>query len=372
MNITEVVTYTIAPRNRRREELSFCNVLFCLLVLFIHISAEPVEGYARDSVLYFLAVGFWRLSSFVVQGYFFLSGIRLFLSGRQETAGAFYLGRCRRVVLPYAVVFCLFALYFHLSGTASFTPAELLVQFLNGKICGHFYYVILICQFYLLMPLWQRIIRKTNIFLGLLTSLMIMLMSKVYMPELIGFLTGQDFADNGLLFTSYLFYFIAGTYCGLYYDRFRIFLDRYRRSLLFTWLGLGAVNWIFFWLRSRGVYWASWLELFHVLYCMYAVLACLSLGYLWREKKVFRTSLFRAADKWSYHVYLLHPLVIFMGNSLFRHLGLSSLSLRFLLRTVLVYGVMTGFVWLLGKLPSGKYPGSRLTSHRLGIGTKKK
>ena len=354
MNITEIVTYTVPPQSRRREELSVCNVFFALLVIFIHTIAEPVDGYDRDSLLYFISLGLWRLSSFVVQGYFFLSGVKLFLNHRREPAGRFYLDRLKRVVLPYAAVFCLFALYFTLTGTVQFTPASFFTGLFTGKICGHFYYVILIVQFYLLTPLWQKVIRKTEPVLGCITALLVMVICKIYMPDLLQFLTGRPFTENGLLFTSYLFYFIAGTYCGLAYDRFRILLDRYRTSLLVTWGILGVIDWIFLWMQYRGVYYAPWLELFHVLYCIYAILGCLSLGYLWREKKLFSGKFFRLADKWSYHVYLLHPLVILLADSLFYRFGIHSLSLRFLFRTLLVYGSMAALVWLLGKIPQKK------------------
>lgn len=356
MNITEIVTYTVPPQSRRREELSVCNVFFAVLVILIHIIAEPADGFSKDSLPYFLALGVWRLSSFVVQGYFFLSGVRLFLSGKKESAGRFYLGRLRRVVLPYLAACCLFSLYALLTGTMELTPAAFLISLFTGRLCGHFYYVILIVQFYLLTPLWQKVIRKTDPMLGCLTALLVMSICKIYMPSLLEFLTGSPFTENNLLFTSYLFYFIAGTYCGMAYDRLRIFVDRYRISLLVTWGILGIINWIFLWMQYRGIYYAPWLELFHVLYCIYAILGSLSLGYLWREKKLFQAKFFRLADKWSYHVYLLHPLVIFMGDSMFNKLGLQSLTLRFGLRVVMVYGIMAVVVLLLGKLPQKHKP----------------
>jgi len=351
MNITEIVTYTVPPQSRRREELSVCNVFFAVLVIFIHTIAEPVDGYDKDSLLYFLALGIWRLSSFVVQGYIFLSGVKLFMSSRKESAGHFYLGRLRRVVLPYLAACCLFALYGLLTGTMQLTPSSFFRDLLTGKLCGHFYYVILIVQFYLLTPFWQKCIRKTDPMLGCLTALMVMAICKIYMPDLLQFLTGHPFTENSLLFTSYLFYFIAGTYCAMAYDRFRIFVDRYRISLLITWGILGVINWIFLWMQFRGIYYAPWLELFHVLYCIYAILGSISLAYLWQEKKLFQTKFFRLVDKWSYHVYLLHPLVIFFADSIFHRIGLQSLTIRFGLRMVLVYGSMILLVWILGLLP---------------------
>ena len=47
-------------------------------------------------------------------------------------------------------------------------------------------------------------------------------------------------------------------------------------------------------------------------------------------------------------------LVIFLGDSIFHRIGLQSLTVRFGLRAVLVYGSMALLVWLLGKLPQKK------------------
>jgi len=352
MNITEVVSYTLAPpESRRKEELSFCNVLFCLLVILIHTLAEGITGYDRSGALYFLAVGPWRLSSFVVQGFLFLSGVKLFLhGGKQETTVSFYRSRLTRVVLPYALAFCLFAMYFLGTGTQPLSPLSLLRDFFTGGLCGHFYFVSIICQFYLLMPFWRRMIRGGRILPGMLLSLLLTVMSKLYLPGILSLLTGVPFVYDSILFSNYLFYFVAGAWCGTVYDRFRLYLLDSRRAILITWAVLGVINWIFIYLNGRGIYYAPWLELFHMLYCIYAILGCLSLGHLLRSKPLLRTQLFRDFDKWSYQVYLLHPLVIFAAGGLFDRLGIHSLSLRLLLRTFLVYGSMTGLVYLCGRL----------------------
>ncbi len=350
--VSEVVTYTLFPTQpQRREELTICNVLFCLLVMWIHILSEAVDGYDRSSVLYFLAVGLWRLSSFVVQGFFFLAGTKLFLHGGKQSTLTFTKKRLWRVVLPYVVVFCLFAVYLTLTGAVSLTPGTFVRQLFTGKLCGHFYYVILMVQFDLLRPLWKRIVQKTEPILGCITALLLMILCKIYLPGVITMLTGEPFEDNGLLFTSYLFYYVAGVYCGRSYDRFRGALDRYRTSIVTTWCLLGVLNWVFMWTSSTGRYFAPWLEVFHILYCLYAILGCLSLAYLWREKPLFRKKWFRCWDRYSYQIYLLHPLLLFFCGDLCGVLGITSISLRLGIRCAAVAAALC----ILGKLP-GKLP----------------
>ena len=101
-----------AASGNRRDELSICNVVFCLLVIFIHVSSEPVSFYEKQSVLYVCTLSLWRMSSFVVQGFIFLSGVKFFLKTDGFSYKKFYLSRVKRVVVPYILASCLFYAYF--------------------------------------------------------------------------------------------------------------------------------------------------------------------------------------------------------------------------------------------------------------------
>ena len=64
---------------KRKNELSLLNIIFCLLVIFIHIASAPIAGLSKGSWQYGVFFVPWRLSSFVVQGFIFLSGLKMFL-----------------------------------------------------------------------------------------------------------------------------------------------------------------------------------------------------------------------------------------------------------------------------------------------------
>ena len=64
---------------QRKNELSSMNIVFCLLVIFIHVSSAPVTGLSKESWQYAVFFVPWRLSAFVVQGFIFLSGLKMFL-----------------------------------------------------------------------------------------------------------------------------------------------------------------------------------------------------------------------------------------------------------------------------------------------------
>ena len=313
-----------------------------LLVIFIHVSAEAVTGYIRSSAPFWILCSAQRLASFVVQGFLFLSGLKLFLGG--QNAGRddfsyprFLWSRVRRVVLPYLLVFSVFYLYFILTGRITPSPAHFFTECFTGGLTAHFYFVAIICQFYLLPPLWRLIVRKADPVLTLLVSLFVMLILRTYLPELCRVLFGYELTLNSRIFTTYLFYFIAGCYAGTYYRAFTRFLLRRCREIWVLTAVAGAIDCVLICVIENRLYYPYWADTFHVLYCILAILTVLSLALRFREKDWMTSKLMMLADRASYNVYLIHPLFLFLSISLLNRAGITSLTVRFLCEAVFTY-----------------------------------
>ena len=69
---------------KRRIELSLLNVLFCLIVIMIHILSYPVSQLDVGTAEYTAVMLLWRLMSFVVQGFVLLSGLKMFLTKKDR------------------------------------------------------------------------------------------------------------------------------------------------------------------------------------------------------------------------------------------------------------------------------------------------
>lgn len=333
---------TVYPEmQKKRRELDVCNVVFCILVILIHVLAEPVTQYRHDNILYALALGPWRLSAFVVQGFLFLAGVKMFLthksSGDPFSYQRFYFGRLRRVVIPYLCAALVFTAYLYWLGQAPHSLSAWLCEVLTGRLIGHFYFVPVICQFYLLVPLWRHMVYRGSAILSLLISLLTMLLCKLYLPDVLSLISGAEFTDNAVLCTTYLFYFVAGCYCGKYYEHFRVSLRTHARAVYTGWAICAIINWVFIVLNGRGIYYAPWLEMFHVLYCMYAILGSLSLADRYAARHRSSPAWMQAVNRQSYLIYLLHPLCIFFVNGIFGALGLYSVSMRLVIRAAAVY-----------------------------------
>lgn len=73
----------------RRPELSRLNVLFCLLVVFIHVASHPVSTLDPLSWQYALVLIPQRLAFVSVPGFFLLSGLKLTLPRTSPPSGQF-------------------------------------------------------------------------------------------------------------------------------------------------------------------------------------------------------------------------------------------------------------------------------------------
>ena len=65
---------------KRREELTTLNLLFCLMVLWSHCSGHPITVLDHSSWQYGLMISLQRLTFVSVSGFFFLSGVKLTLN----------------------------------------------------------------------------------------------------------------------------------------------------------------------------------------------------------------------------------------------------------------------------------------------------
>ena len=322
----------------RRTELSAASVALMLLVVFIHSSAECVNGYDPMSPAYAAAGSLHRLASFAVQGFLFLAGLKLTLRPSPNFSyGRYAKGRLSRIGLPYLAAFAAFLAVYLLTGRLSDpSPAKILAEFFSGGLTGHFYFVAVMAQFCLLVPLWRLLDRRAHPALTLFVSLLLTLVFMDHMPELVRLATGfrVELTRNAALFTTYLFYWVAGMTAGSHYDGFRAFLRDRRASLTVLWL-LAAVGDIALFLAiKRGFYYALWADDFHLMTCTFAILALLShtVRLADSESPILRSPLFADADRASYLVYLWHPMTILAIDSALDRLGIGSRALRCLIR----------------------------------------
>ncbi len=328
----------------RRKELSFINVLLCVLVMLIHICSSSVNDLDKSSIFYMGIFVPWRLSAFVVQGFILLSSIKFFIGfkNKQLDYFKFIISRVKKILLPYIISVTIYYIYFIYNNYyAEFNLYELIKSILLGNLVSHFYFVVIIFQFYLLMPLWIKMTKNINSFIAIPFSILIMIFCHKWLPSVISIISPEiQFIYNDRLFTSYLAYWVCGCYIGANYDKFfegilknKIIITIIFAIMLFSDSGFSYIN-------SLGNIQLNFVEDIHTMYIFSAILFTLMFSKIFGEKIMDKFTLLRGIDSLSFYIYLYHCILVYESTHyMWRHF-ITDLSFSFISKFVLTYGVV--------------------------------
>ncbi|MBE6605535.1 MAG: acyltransferase [Ruminococcaceae bacterium] len=339
-------------KSKKLYELSYLNVLFCIMVICVHILSEPITALERTSLQYFSVYAPWKLFQFVTQGFVFLSGLKLFLKDRSDIKiGCFYIDRAKRVVIPYLLWVVIYYLYFIAIGWYEFSAAHLLRYVLIGDLVAHFYFVIIICQMYILTPFIAKLFKKCSPYLALIYSLFISLLLGQYLPHVISIISPDfTFAYNDRLFTTYIFYFIGGAAVGMNY---KVVIGKLRKAkaTVYTMFALFAIsNLVLSYISISGRAYMHWCDTLHFAYCVSAIAALLTFmaGFCEKHAALPRavSKIIISADNSSYMLYLSHILVILLTRRQLDYMVLDIGQRLIVTAAVLaMYTVLSSLAW---------------------------
>lgn len=331
-------------KTKRKNEITLINILLFVLVIFIHVTSHPVTNLRQDSVAYLLVGIPWRLSAFAVQGFFFLSGLKLFLKKEEKIDyKKYYISRFFAVVVPYLLWATVYYMYFCDHEYYLFKFDQLFFETATASVSGHFYFVFVIIQFYALVPLWRWLLKKINHKLLLFASFAVMLTALLTLPvfwdkTVIGAYITQD-----KIFIVYLFYFIAGCLAGTHYEKFVVALKKNGIAICGAFLIIAVLEALFNIVFKSMQINFRYLELLHVAYCISAVLFVYFFALKITEKKdITKISLIKYLDGASYNVYLCHCLVIYEINDRMAQWQMWDIGKMYLIRFVVTYVISIG------------------------------
>lgn len=323
---------------KRKHELSFMNIICCLTVIFIHVNSEAINVCRKGGLAFGLSYTLWQVASFVVYGFIFLSGVKQFLSAdRAFKPASYYWRRFKSILLPYLLWVCLYYAYDCATQVESFDLANLRHYILTGDYVGHFYFVIIIVQFYVLMPLWLRLFKRVNALFMLPLSLILMNVFGTFLPNILGMvLPDFEFAYADRTFTAYLFYWAAGAYVGMNYDRAKALFCENRRFIYVTFALIAAFSLATAYYSSVGEKYYTWLDNVMQMYRIAAVIALFTFS-LGKVNGVCENKAVALFDASSYNIYLCHCLLLKEINRLFGLYGVDGLAARYFVRAAAVF-----------------------------------
>ena len=332
------------------------NVLFCLLVIFIHVISYPVSAFAPGTVKYTAAMLPWRLASFVVQGFVFLSGLKLFLNGKDKKSYFSYLkGRMRGIVLPYAVCYAAYYVYYMIRYDYPADALFFVRHFFVGSLVCHMYFIPMIFQFDLLFPLWKRLIEKVS---GVVLVPFVVVLTMVlegYLPIMLtSVFPSVNFAYNDRMFTTYLSYWLIGCYVGKHYEAFGEILKKNFKALSVIYAFVTLLCAAFSYLAFNQLAYVPYMNIWHSLYCLTTIVFLLGLAQKKSDLLWGRFPFFVSVDRASFYIYLWHMLVLLLTNDVLDYCGIAAQMPGFLIRCITVYGITIPACVLYQKLKKKK------------------
>ncbi len=340
--------------SKRRQDIVFLNILFCLLVIFIHVSSEVVVNMPQNILTFKVVFVAQKLSSFVVQGFLMLSGVKLFLNKSGKiNYGKYYFGRFTRIIIPYIIWVFIYYCYFCSKDFFEFSVRDFIGYLLRGDLSAHFYFIIILVQFDILTPLWRLLYRKGSPAVHLMFALIVTVISSQYlMPILTTLFPSAPAIDFTNCFLRYQIYWTAGCLIGKNYEQFRSYLKNNILPICIGFILCAALNGALAIATVRHI--PVWMEFVHIMYCISALLFFYMISQLFAGNSILKP--LSLVDRASYSVYLLHCLVLVIVNDYMTDYGILSLNVRFGIRAAAVYGISITVcvLWELIKIPFRK------------------
>ena len=337
---------------KRRNEISFFAIFLCFSVIFIHSASELISAGIGAASIYLPVMLIQRLFSFAVPGFVFLSGLRFMLTtkekGKDFSAGRYILHRLYRI-MPLYIIWTLIYFFFRIySGVYSFSVIRLLRGFLSGDTEAHLYFVPLILQFCLIAPLSKKSHENIPACVSMVLSMLLTFIFGKNLSVLIEalFPGTPGFAYDDRVFTLYLVYWTAGCCVGNAYDKFRLFLMRFR-------LCVSCIFAFCFGLEIFAAYYTSVLKRYlpcfyeiHMLYSLAASMFFFMVAMLLSSEEKPLHAYLQRLDARTYFIYLSHvfPLLLLEFFVFSRHpFGLAEkMALR--LAAVSAYTAVTALI----------------------------
>lgn len=161
----------------KKRELNDMNAIACLLVILIHVLSIGISSVTPSSwqaaVIYFP----WRLAAFVVPMFLYTGAVKMALHfmDRELTLGSYLrymLQRIQKIYLPYVLWVVIYYACFLRIGYVRGEGREFFSYLLLGNLSSPFYYIVIVMQFYLLMPFWLWMVKHIPAYLALGVSLL--------------------------------------------------------------------------------------------------------------------------------------------------------------------------------------------------------
>lgn len=330
------------------KELNHFNAISCLCVILVHVLSIGITSLERESIQLFIIYFPWRISAYVVPAFLFSGAIKMafsFESEESENYFSYILKRFLKIYLPYCLWVVVYYLYFLKLGWVEKSFSALLKYIFIGDLSAQFYYVVIVMQFYLLLPLWKLIVKKVPFYISITVSGLI----TVFMYRFDGLIAHLEitFEHRSRLFVTYLVFWIIGLYVGRYYDKIKESLIKYKASILLSFIPVVAITYLLWWQYSKWLYIfdGDYLKFFTDILTIFVLLTlCIILE---NSNLTFIKKTLSFIHNASFSVFLSHCLVLQITTTLLQRFGVTDIGTLILARAFSCYTIPF-LLWFIG------------------------
>ncbi len=316
---------TIDMKKDRIPAIEYIRGVSMLGVVGIHVGSQYLMNPSPNSALVAL---FEIVTRFSVPIFFFISAFGLFyhLDADKPFDYRSFLGRrARTVLIPYLVWSGFYILHYTLlyHDTMLLNIRVLAKYLFFGFGSYQLYFMVILLWFYLLMPLWIRLVDyMTPTRLAILLAVQIAFnywSSFLVAPHLIANPYLRILVENRLNYwvLHYVFIFLLGGWLAVHHDRFRIIMERHRTAIVSAFLLslLSMIGYYYYLILGRGYDAVSAVNTAHQL-CpvgvIYTLTASIFLFTVFTPDApgTLLARVLSMLGRHSYFVYLAHPLAI--------------------------------------------------------------
>jgi len=275
---------------------------------------------------------------FIVPAFIIRAGI-VFVFSHNSGYFKFMSKKIHKILIPYFIYFVVYAILFNLMGIQKFDIILLFKQFFIGNLSAQFYFVVIIMQFYLLKPLWDKLLKNNFVIIILISAVVSVLCSRLsWINVFVNFSSFFKYADN--LFLPYLIYFVLGLYLGKNYEVLNKVFSR--NNFLIAFLFLVFYNILAFVPRFESLYDVGILQIAINILSFFALFILCK--YILQKKWYLK--LFEKMHKASFDVFLSHLIFLNIANYFFSNMGIISLSTITLLDLAICFTLPFGWFYL--------------------------
>lgn len=339
--------YKNNSHKKRMVYLDLFRIIAAVSVVIIHITASSMLKYKQGSNLQLIVTLINGLSLFAVPAFIFISSYTFIIiyKNKSLSSSLFFKKKIISLLLPY---FIWTLIYYFLQlkiSKQSFQLFEFFQCILFGTAFYHLYFMPIIIQFYLLfIPLKhivERFSAKSIIYItifiyyiytsGIPFSNIISILYKINDFLILK----SDIYMSDRFFISYLPFYILGLVLGYNEEKFQNFLQNYSIWILFLYIIISFIhvyNRIFYYVYQKNFFINlpySW-ELSSIM----SIFMILWLTKLHEHKYVFSNNI-SLISNYTFDLYLMHPLVLAIGEYFLYKIGIYSITLHMLLLFIL-------------------------------------